>query len=393
MPEVATLDTLEYLQERLLAGDECRYPQRSPNTVNTLMGAVMAFVRFCKGRGWAPDVPPLQKLESDQVMKGRPITEAEFQQMLEATAKVVGQSSADSWIFTLKVLWESSFRVGDVMNFSWNDPRSIHPVWPTRAGQYPTVLIASSQKNGRVQEIPMLPGLVEMLDSIPEKARRGWVVNPEPLEFEIGLPVDSFRPNPKQLAKVICDFSNLAIAEVCRVSEAAVRKWVTELPQIPERHIRLNVRLPEQVVRQLKKDPIRSGSAISRATERFTVERVSRIICRIGEEAGVVVQHADKRTCQREKFASAHDIRRGCAQRMINHGVSAETLKVVMRHASFSTTEKHYGAIRSAQNAASELVSRMKSSTQNSELVGGLGSGAKLTSEELCALKSLLSKL
>jgi len=68
-----------------------------------------------------------------------------------------------------------------------------------------------------------------------------------------------------------------------------------------------------------------------------------------------------------------------------------------MRHASFSTTEKHYGAIRTAQNAAAEIVARMKSSTQNSAFVGGLVGGhapeVSLTPGELFALKSLLAKL
>lgn len=38
-----TLDMLEYLQDRLLAGDESRLDSRSPNTVNSMVGAVVAF--------------------------------------------------------------------------------------------------------------------------------------------------------------------------------------------------------------------------------------------------------------------------------------------------------------------------------------------------------------
>jgi hypothetical protein len=40
---------------------------------------------------------------------------------------------------------------------------------------------------------------------------------------------------------------------------------------------------------------------------------------------------------------------------LINAGVSAETLMVVMRHADFATTQKFYGAMRSAQSAAAEV--------------------------------------
>ena len=70
---------------------------------------------------------------------------------------------------------------------------------------------------------------------------------------------------------------------------------------------------------------------------------MSRIIGLIGKKADIVVQVEDPRTHHRVKYASAHDIRHGLAQRLINAGVSAETLKVVMRDRDFSTTEKYYG--------------------------------------------------
>jgi len=47
---------------------------------------------------------------------------------------------------------------------------------------------------------------------------------------------------------------------------------------------------------------------------------------RVGEEAGIIVQQEDPENGRRQKYASAHDLRRGCAQRLINVGVSAETL-------------------------------------------------------------------
>lgn len=119
--ECFTLSLLEYLQERLLAGDGCRYQRRSPNTVNSTMGAVMAFVRYCHQHEWIDRVPRITKLDADDKMKGRPITPAEFEQLLDATPRVVGNGVADSWQFALRVLWESGFRMGDVMDFSWDD--------------------------------------------------------------------------------------------------------------------------------------------------------------------------------------------------------------------------------------------------------------------------------
>ncbi len=399
MSEVATLGTLEYLQERLLGGDECRYPQRSPNTVNTLMGAVMAFVRFCKGRGWASDVPPLQKLESDQVMKGRPITEVEFQQMRNSTAAVVGQSSEESWVFALNVLWESGFRVGDLMDFSWDNARHIHPVWPTQPDWLPTVAIPSSQKNGLVQEIPMMPGLEELLKAVPFHLRKGWVVNPQPLEFDFHGGENSFRPAVADLRRLAVRCSNSEIARGCGVTEAAVRKWMEALPVTCSRPIQggSHTLSKLEIERLGSKADRKSTDRLRRQTERMTTERVSRIMGLIGKAANVVVQVEDPRTQHRIKYASAHDIRRGLAQRLINAGVSAETLKVVMRHKDFATTEKHYGAMRSAQSAGAEILSRLRPATENSALVGGLVGGIKkapqLSAEELSILKSLLARL
>ncbi len=125
----------------------------------------------------------------------------------------------------------------------------------------------------------------------------------------------------------------------------------------------------------------------------MTKERVSRVIAMIGRAAGVVVQMQDRRLNKREKTASAHDIRRGIAQRLINHGVSAETLKVIMRHKDFATTERHYGAVRSAQSAATEIAAKLKPPTDTSALVGGITKAPQLSAEELGVLKSLLSKL
>jgi hypothetical protein len=90
-------------------------------------------------------------------------------------------------------------------------------------------------------------------------------------------------------------------------------------------------------------------------------------------------------------------LRRGCAKRLVNAGVSAETLKVVFRHKCFSTTEKFYGATRSAQSAAAELVSKLTFGNQNPAFVGGLEGGQpeapQLSVAELRKLKALLNSL
>lgn len=69
---------------------------------------------------------------------------------------------------------------------------------------------------------------------------------------------------------------------------------------------------------------------------------VGRIISRIGEKAGVVVEPADERTGRPTKYATAHDLRRSCGERLREAGVPPLVICRVMRHSSWETTRKHY---------------------------------------------------
>jgi hypothetical protein len=47
-----------------------------------------------------------------------------------------------------------------------------------------------------------------------------------------------------------------------------------------------------------------------------------------------------------------------------------------MRHKDFATTEKHYGAMRSAQSAGAEIIARLRPANENIAFVGGMSLGA-----------------
>ena len=165
----------------------------------------------------------------------------------------------------------------------------------------------------------------------------------------------------EDLANLIRDYSNCAIARACGVSEQTVRNWLERhhLERIGKvtcygSEISVNVQagLRQRTSRTSHQNPTASG--------RLTLERVSRVIAEIGRVAGVIVRQADEATGRRLKYASAHDLRRSCAERLINLGISAETLMVIMRHRDFATTRKFYGAKRAAQAAATEILLRSR---------------------------------
>ena len=318
-------------------------------------------------------VPHVEPLSVDDVMKGRPITGEELDRMLAVTAKVVGKEEAKSWQFALRVIWFSGFRIGDLMDFHWNDDRHIRPVWPNKASVHPTITVPSSQKNRKVQEIPMLPELDDFLSQIPKSERQGWIVNPMPIHAPVKQNASWFEPARDDLLDWAKRYSNLSIAAACGVTETTVRNWLRKIDFKRGREFKVNTgEIPEASVTDVQSRSKRGTGAIPKPrSERMTKERVGRIIGLIGEEAGVIVRQEDERTDTRVKHASAHDIRRGCAQRLINAGVSAETLKVVMRHADFATTEKYYGATRSAQAAAAEVRQKLSPNAATDALVGG----------------------
>jgi integrase len=65
-----------------------------------------------------------------------------------------------------------------------------------------------------------------------------------------------------------------------------------------------------------------------------------KVISRIGEAAGVIVRPAVGKG--KPKYASAHDLRRSCAERLVSAGVPEREVSRVLRHADVQTTRRHY---------------------------------------------------
>jgi integrase len=86
--------------------------------------------------------------------------------------------------------------------------------------------------------------------------------------------------------------------------------------------------------------------------KRPAAEWVGRIVSRIGEAAKIEVEPADERTGRPTKYATAHDLRRSCGERLREAGVPPLVICRVMRHASWETTRKHYAPGDVQQDAA-----------------------------------------
>ena len=136
---------------------------------------------------------------------------------------------------------------------------------------------------------------------------------------------------------MIC-FANSATVKITQQSPMFVTSWQ---PQLDSRESLLCFhRYP--CMRRRKRGPVsdrdveRLAVLFEGRSERLAKGDAGKMIARVDEAAEVLIK--DETALQ--KYASAHDIRRGCALRLIDMGVSAETLKLVMQHKNLVTTEK-----------------------------------------------------
>lgn len=266
---MADPNALQQLQAKLLAGEQSRRKKpRSHHTVKGYIGCILAALNWAHLQGWLAAAPKIRKLKTPRLkeLKGRPITEQEFDAMLNATATVVGETVAESWKHVLKGLWTSALRLDELMHVSWDKSGTIRPVWGN--GSFPVLEIpAAMQKNDTEQNIPLPPWFEAILLETPKDQRTGWAFTPLSLQFKAGRKVRHKRPQAD---------------------------WV------------------------------------------------GKIISRIGKEAKIEVEAAQVRTGRPAKYASAHDLRRSCGERMRNAGVPPLVICRVMRHSSWETTRKHY---------------------------------------------------
>jgi integrase len=104
----------------------------------------------------------------------------------------------------------------------------------------------------------------------------------------------------------------------------------------------LLLRTPDDQRTEWAFNPLSLQSRVGRRVrhERSNSDWIGKVISKIGEKASVVVLPATGDVPA--KFASAHDLRRSCADRLVAAGVPELEVAAVMRHASVETTRRHY---------------------------------------------------
>lgn len=174
---------------------------RAESTINGYSKHLHAALKFAVDCGYLHEIPkfPVVKRAKTgvkaRVMKGRPISQAEFESLLAAVPGVVGPVRAAGWEFYLRSLWTSGLRLDESLSLSWD---SLTDMRIDLSGQFPVFRVPSeSEKGNRDRILPMAPEFAELLATVPPDRRQGLVFD-LPRERER----DS-RPHPTSVSKVV----------------------------------------------------------------------------------------------------------------------------------------------------------------------------------------------
>jgi integrase len=115
---------------------QLRKAGRSEATIARHLRHLKAAMRWANREGLLPSLPAFtmpKRIKGAKLMRGRPITLEEFERMLSATTKIVGEANAEPWKFYLRGLWESGLRLSESLALRWDDA----PSWSTWTGAGP----------------------------------------------------------------------------------------------------------------------------------------------------------------------------------------------------------------------------------------------------------------
>ena len=139
---------------------------RSEETIRSRLAAIRASINWGVDAGLLPYCPRMPRMprrrQSAGGMRGRPLSDAEFKQIIDATPDIVGTERAPAWQHSLNGLWLSGLRLGEAIELSW-DRSDVISV--DLSGERPMFRIPpGGDKSGKGKLLPITPDFAAMLE-------------------------------------------------------------------------------------------------------------------------------------------------------------------------------------------------------------------------------------
>lgn len=155
-----------------------REGKREETTIAGYVRTIKAALRWAHRSGMLvalPHFPHVRTGRKLSAMKGRPISEEEFEWYVAAVPSTPRLASVDPapWQRLLRGLWLSGLRLEEALSLSWDQPAGMRA---DLSGRRPMIRIHAADEKGRRDRIlPMTPDFAEFLTATPEAQRTGLV--------------------------------------------------------------------------------------------------------------------------------------------------------------------------------------------------------------------------
>lgn len=151
---------------------------RAETTIQSHLRHIKTLLRWAVSNRYLPEMPQIPatpRASKRKLMKGRPITEAEFAELRRHIPGVVGAGHAANWDRLAVGLWLSGLRLGEAMVLSWDATQGLHVMLADR----PKLRIPDWADKGHEDRIlPITPDFAEFLLGTPAGERVGPVFHP-----------------------------------------------------------------------------------------------------------------------------------------------------------------------------------------------------------------------
>lgn len=138
-------------------------------TIRGDLGHLQSAFSWMKRHGLIAEIPQIDKpkrAKGQKAMKGRPITQEEFDSIL-------AQTTDPAWAWLLRGLWASGLRLSEALALTWEPGLSMSLDFTRKR---PMLRVpASSEKGNQERLLPISPEFSELLSEVPEDKRSGRV--------------------------------------------------------------------------------------------------------------------------------------------------------------------------------------------------------------------------
>lgn len=204
--ELVNPRTIEEIDSKVLAlfVGKLRKEGKPDSTIAAYLRQIRACLNWAARVGLIDRVPhfDIPKPVIDEDVKGRPLSEREFQKMLATTARVVGPNAETSWKHFLTGLSLCGLRLSEALDLSWDDESTFHIRNLDSEAPYlriPPLL----DKSKRGTSLALTPDFADFLRETPPIKRIGKVFRPQNKK-------GGYHYRPDTVSKIISQIGELA---------------------------------------------------------------------------------------------------------------------------------------------------------------------------------------